>query len=98
MPYYKKNVMFERECLLLVLAPDAFPSPPAAFREYSMNHNHVAHLPAKFFSSATTASSSQASASSICPPAKAVGASVSREAGLAPSLLLRGGGGERADG
>lgn len=73
--------------LLSVLAPEAFPSPPATFQECRMNHNHVAHLPAKFFSSATTASSSQAAASSGCPLAKTTGRVSAGETGLHPSIL-----------
>lgn len=54
--YYKKNVMFENECLCSVLAFQAFPSPPATFQEYSMNHDHVMSkcLLAKFFHAAAT--------------------------------------------
>lgn len=40
-PCYKKNVMFENECLCSGLAFKASLSPPAAFQEYSMNHSHV---------------------------------------------------------
>lgn len=56
-----------------------------------MNHNHAVHLPAKFFSSATTVCSSQTAASSGCPPAKTLEASVSWRDGtpsLPPSLPL----------
>lgn len=72
---------------LCVLALKAFPSPPATFREYSMNHDHVAStsLP-NSFTLLPRCIPSPASASSLCPPANTISAHTGERQALRPAF------------